>query len=156
MSLAFRLSTIEASIPFEDVHPAWKIRREPWAIEVAAQARSASGLAVLALELLESLTDESIATMFATRAVFTRFCRRFKTVAEAAPNPMPPAEQLKRSIQAFEVVALPAPLESEKPLLDTGKPEELELEDPGPEFRVGERCVALDIRLCWSVDSRHD
>jgi hypothetical protein len=149
MSLAFRLAAIEASIPFEDVLPLWRDRREPWAIEVAAQARSATALSVLAVELLESLTDESIAQLFPSRAAYTRFCRRFKNVAEAVPNPMPPGEQLKRGIKAFEELALPPPRESEKPLLDKGRAEELELEDPGPECQVGERCVALDIRLCW-------
>jgi len=153
MSLSYRIQAVEAAIPFEDVTPSWRRRREPWALGVAAHAGSPEKLAAHAAELLRCLTKKSVAAMYSTRAAYEKLCAALTDIASGRVAD-PQGVALQRAVAALEGVTLSPPIEAEKEMLDTGRPDELLL-DPGPEFAIGQRCLVLDKRLCWCVTVPH-
>ena len=155
MSLCYKLLALENGIPFKDVHASWRQRRRRWAEAVSAETDCAPSLASPGLELLFVMTPEALNRMWGITADHKSLCDTLAEIADGRRADVR-GEALRRALASFEAVALPQPLPSERSLLEQGEEDELPLGDPGPDLRIGSRCVALDITNCWCVPApRH-
>lgn len=147
MSLAFRLLKIEAAIPYDDVAPSWPKIREDWSLAVFENRADPGKMAVHLIRLLKSLKPACIAYFWKDGAPSWK---KMISKLEAIKGPDPKgAVPLKAIVTDFESRAVPAPPESERALMGSGRPVELELGDDGPTFEVGDKLNALDIRATW-------
>ena len=152
MSLAYRLSDVEAAIPFEDVKDTWGAKRDGWIKRIGIERADANKLASLMLVLLEYLKPKTVQFLWPDDGpAFIRLketCKRLSN-SRTSNSKAETARELECAVKELETVAIPPPPAVERSLLGQGKPLTLALGDDGPDLAEGAMCLVLDIRMVW-------
>jgi len=150
MSVAWRLSEVEAAIPFEDVKDSWANRREGWLTKLCVQRGNARQLATLMSLFLDSLKPKSISLLWGPdQKPFVKLREACQVIARGEALSLDPCQELLRLVAELESVAIPPPPASEMRLMGTGHPDILPIGNEGPLMNMGDACHVLDIRMVW-------
>lgn len=152
MSLAYRISDLEAAIPFQDVKDTWGAKRGGWIKRIGIERADANKLASLVLVLLEHLKPTTVQFLWPDDVpTFIRLketCKRLSN-SRTSNSKAETAQELEGAVKELEGVAIPPPPAVERSLLGQGEPLSLALGDDGPDLAQGAMCLVLDIRMVW-------
>ena len=150
MSVAWRLSEVEAAIPFEDVRDSWANRREAWLTKLFTHRHDARRLGQLMNSFLDALKPQSISMLWSHNIrKFAQLRESCQSVGSGEKASGDLSKELHLVLGQLEAVALPPTRESELRLLGRGRPDELSIGDDGPDIKIDEVCHVLDIRMVW-------